>query len=68
MKSVIVSIKDEVTFEADYIEAGFQVFWHQRNNVIFYDGVLDMLANLSKKYSLGVITNGNADVRLYWYW
>jgi len=57
-----ISFKDETTFVAEYIEAGFHVFWHQRNNVIFYDGVLDMLESLSKKYSLGVITNGNADV------
>ena len=30
--------------------------------VVFYDGVLEMLESLSQKYSLGVITNGNADV------
>ena len=53
---------DENEFEAEYVEAGFKVFWQERNNVIFYDGVLDMLENLSQKYSLGVITNGNADV------
>jgi len=53
---------DENNFEVSYVEAGFQVFWQERNNVIFYDGVLDMLENLSRKYSLGVITNGNADV------
>ncbi len=53
---------DENDFEASYIEAGFQVFWQERNNVIFYDGVLDMLESLTQKYSLGVITNGNADV------
>jgi len=53
---------DENDFEARYVEAGFQVFWQERNNVIFYDGALDMLESLSQKYSLGVITNGNADV------
>lgn len=57
-----IANKDEVSFEAEFIEAGFQVFWHERNNVIFYDGVLECLENLSNKYSLGVITNGNADV------
>ena len=56
------TVSDEASFEAEYIEAGFHVFWHQRNNVIFYDGALAMLDKLSKKYSLGVITNGNADV------
>jgi len=56
------TIADKETFEAEFIEAGFHVFWHQRNNVVFYDGAIAMLENLSKKYSLGVITNGNADV------
>jgi putative hydrolase of the HAD superfamily len=53
---------DEDEFERAYVETGFQIFWQERNNVIFYDGVIDMLENLSQKYSLGVITNGNADV------
>ncbi len=66
MRQVAIEIggvtADENEFEAAYVETGFQVFWQERNNVIFYDGVLDMLKNLSQKYSLGVITNGNADV------
>ena len=49
-------------YEKAYIEAGFQVFWMERNNVVFYEGAIDMLESLSKKYSLGVITNGNADI------
>ena len=55
-------VTDKISFEAEFIEAGFHVFWHQRNNVIFYDGVLEMLEKLAKQFSLGVITNGNADV------
>jgi len=57
-----VKTNDQATFEAEFIEKGFHVFWHQRNNVVFYDGVIAMLERLSQKYSLGVITNGNADV------
>lgn len=57
-----VVIDNEDEFETNYIDAGFHIFWHERNNVVFYDGVMQMLENLSKKYSLGVITNGNADV------
>lgn len=55
---------DEDDFKKNYVEAGFQIFWQERNNVIFYDGVLDVLERLSKEYSLGVITNGNADVNV----
>lgn len=66
MRQVAIEVdgisNDEKDFDANYVEAGFQVFWKERNNVIFYDGVLDMLDKLSQKYSLGVITNGNADI------
>lgn len=55
-------VMDEDEFESSYVEAGFHVFWQERNNVIFYDGVLNMLEALAKNYSLGVITNGNASV------
>lgn len=54
--------KNNSALESAYVEEGFQVFWQERNNVVFYDGVLDMLEKLSKEYSLGVITNGNASV------
>ncbi len=55
-------LADEVGYDHSYVESGFDIFWSARNEVTFYEGVLDMLENLSKKYSLGVITNGNADV------
>lgn len=52
--------------EHDYNEQacaeGYQVFWLARNNVIFLDGILDTLERLGADYTLGVITNGNADV------
>ena len=55
-------VADKETFNKEFIETGFHIFWHQRNNVVFYDGVIEMLDRLSNIYSLGVITNGNADV------
>jgi len=55
-------VVNEIDFNEEFIETGFHVFWHQRNNVVFYDGVMEMLDRLSVNYSLGVITNGNADV------
>ena len=30
---------------------------------MFYDGVIDALEALSKEYELGVLTNGNADIK-----
>ncbi len=49
-------------YEQNYIKAGFEVFWLARNDVTFYDGTLNILEYLATRYSLGVISNGNADV------
>ncbi len=49
-------------FDKILIETGFEVFWLARNEVSFFEGTLDVLEQLSKKYTLGVISNGNADV------
>lgn len=46
----------------DWIEHGFRIFWLARNEVTFFDGALDIIEKLSKRFTLGVISNGNADV------
>ena len=43
-------------------EGGFQVFLAARHKVTFFDGVHSTLERLAQHYTLGVITNGNADV------
>ena len=45
-------------------EGAFKIFFEGRNKVIFYDGVIETLDQLNEKYSLGVITNGNADLEM----
>jgi putative hydrolase of the HAD superfamily len=45
-----------------FVENGFEVFWLARNEVTFFDDTLVHLEDLSTRYSLGVISNGNADV------
>jgi len=45
-------------------EEAFQIFFVGRNKVNFYDGVIETLDLLKEKYSLGVITNGNADLEM----
>ena len=47
----------------DMSENAFNVFIEGRNNVTLFEGVMDTLESLQKKYSLGVITNGNADLK-----
>jgi putative hydrolase of the HAD superfamily len=43
-------------------EAGFAVFWEARNAVELYDDVLPVLVDLRSRYTLGALTNGNADL------
>jgi HAD superfamily hydrolase (TIGR01549 family) len=48
---------------ADLAEAGFQVFLAARHKVALFPEVQPTLERLALSYQLGVITNGNADVR-----
>ncbi len=52
----------EVGYDNTLVEPGFEVFWLARNEVTLFDGALEVLESLSRNYSLGVISNGNADV------
>ena len=45
-------------------DKAFEIFFKGRNQVTFYDGVIETLDLLKKTYSLGVITNGNADLEM----
>jgi len=56
------NLANDVGYDYSYVESGFEVFWLARNEVTFFDGTLDILEQLSSQYSLGVISNGNADV------
>lgn len=46
----------------EYSQAAFEVFIHHRHQVILFDDAEITLQTLHKDYSLGVLTNGNADV------
>lgn len=61
-KDWMKNLANEVGYDDGYVEAGFEVFWLARNEVSFYDNTLDILEDLATRYSLGVISNGNADV------
>lgn len=43
-------------------ESGFDIFYHARQQVKFYDDVFPVLERLNLNYRLGAITNGNASV------
>lgn len=61
-KDWLAQIASECGYSEQTAEDAFDVFWLARNEVTFYDGALAMLEQLSSQYSLGVISNGNADV------
>jgi len=43
-------------------EAAFELFLHERHKVKYFDGALDALDTLARRYALGSLTNGNADI------
>ena len=55
-------LASEFSYPLELAEDAFQVFWLARNQVTFFDGVLESLEQLSVNFSLGVISNGNADI------
>ena len=48
---------------SDLADKGFEVFLHARHQIEVFPEVEPMLETLAKHYALGVVTNGNADVR-----
>ena len=45
-------------------EEAFEIYFKGRNTVTFYEGVIETLELLKNDYSLGVVTNGNADLQV----
>lgn len=53
----------ESDYEADAVaKQGFDIFFHARQQVTFYDDVMPCLQRLKQSYRLGSISNGNASV------
>ena len=47
----------------EFIEEAYMFFLEERHKVEFFDGVIPVLEKLSLNYKLGVLTNGNADIK-----
>ena len=60
--SWLQSLLEEWGYGADLAATGFRVFWEHRNAVTLFDDVSRVLGTLGERYSIGAITNGNADV------
>lgn len=46
------------------VESAFAIFFAARNEVVFFKEVLAVLQRLARRYTLGALSNGNADIRL----
>ena len=50
--------------EAEHLaRAGFKVFLDTRHTIDYYEHAQEVLRNLGRRYLIGALTNGNADVR-----
>ncbi len=61
-KHWLAKIAREFDYPDDLVEPGFRVFWEHRNAVTLFDDASDLLPTLKQRYTVGAITNGNADV------
>jgi len=55
-------LADELGYDHDWIEEGFQVFLQARQQVSFYEDTLPVLRRLQQHYQLVALTNGNAHI------
>jgi HAD superfamily hydrolase (TIGR01509 family) len=62
-KATLRLVADACGYDETMVERAFQIFIDARHEVAPYDDVEPLLARLRGRYVLGVITNGNADVR-----
>ena len=58
----LAQLADEFSYPIQMADDAFQVFWLARNEVTLFAGVLESLEQLATNFSLGTISNGNADV------
>jgi putative hydrolase of the HAD superfamily len=45
------------------VDAAFEVFFAARNEVVFFEEVLPVLERLATRFTLGALSNGNADIK-----
>ncbi len=61
-KRAIALAARTVGYGEEVAEHAFAVFWEARNQVELYEEVRPVLAGLRGRYTLGALTNGNADL------
>ena len=61
-KRWLQKLASEFGYSDDLVEPGFQLFWKHRNAVQLFEDAEPVLSSLRPRFSVGAITNGNADV------
>lgn len=61
-KNWLSQLGEECGADKSFVEAGFEVYWLARNEVSLLSGVEAFLIALKSQYTVGAITNGNADI------
>lgn len=61
-KRAVAMAARAVGYDEEVAEPAFAVFWEARNQVELYEDVQPVLAGLRSRYTLGALTNGNADL------
>jgi len=61
-RTVLRQVMEPLGYDAEMIEAAYQVFYAARNQVELYPDVKPALARLSGRYRLAGLSNGNADL------
>ncbi len=63
-KKALTEIFERYGYGTSKVEDAFAVFYKARSQVVLYEGVVELLKDLSARYALAAITNGNADLDL----
>ena len=61
-KRVLGLMAEHAGYDASLVEPAFEVFDHHRNRVTFFDDALPALEQLSRRYRLVSLSNGNASL------
>lgn len=63
IREALISVGYQQGFAEQQAERAFEIFLHARHQVQLFAGVEPLLQQLHRHYRLGVLTNGNADIR-----
>lgn len=61
-KKWLAGLAKEFDYPDHLVDPAFRIFWEHRNAVTLFDDASELLPPLKERYTVGAITNGNADV------